>query len=221
MPVLRGLIKGVPGSGKGTQTIRIRQQFPQILTLSSGDLLRQSIHEKSTIGKQVQEYISKGDLVPDHLITEMMVSQIRHIPETQSWILDGYPRTLQQAKDLDHYLSVMECNLNFVINLDVPWNIILDRIKNRYIHPASGRTYNLQFNPPKVPGKDDITGEDLVRRSDDNPDTFLARMEHYKQKTYPLLDFYGRKGILRNYRGTSSDEITPILNKELEEFFAN
>jgi adenylate kinase len=135
------------------------------------------------------------------------------------WILDGYPRTVQQAQELDDHLNKEKCPINFVINLDVNWDVILDRIEKRWIHASSGRTYNLSFNPPKIAGKDDITGEPLTKRPDDCPISFRKRLAIYQAQTLPVLEYYGDRGVLHNFKGDTSDAITPKLLDQLNAFF--
>lgn len=132
-----------------------------------------------------------------------------------SFILDGFPRTAGQAQQLDELIPI-----NMVVNIDTPAEIILDRICNRWVHEPSGRVYNTTFNPPKAPGLDDVTGEPLTRRSDDNPDVWKARLQTFKESSEPLLEHYDKMGVLVTCSGNSSDEITPKLIKEFSKRFA-
>jgi len=127
-----------------------------------------------------------------------------------SFLLDGFPRTQGQAERLDKGVS-----MNFVVNIDVPHSVILDRISNRLVHVPSGRIYNLTWNPPKRTGIDDITGESLIRRPDDCPETFKKRLEAFKREANPLLEHYDKAGVLWTVRGVTSDEITPLLEREI------
>lgn len=131
-----------------------------------------------------------------------------------SFILDGFPRTAVQAASLDALVPV-----NFVVHLSTPTEVILDRIRNRWVHAPSGRVYNLTFNPPKVDGKDDVTGEQLTRREDDNEEVWKRRLKGFEEQSQGLLDFYGRKGLLWKVEGRSSDEISPLLFEEFERRF--
>jgi adenylate kinase len=133
-----------------------------------------------------------------------------------SFILDGFPRNASQASQVDNLIPV-----NFVVHINTPTNVVLDRIKNRWVHPPSGRVYNTTFNPPKVAGKDDVTGEPLSRRSDDDPAVWEARLDQFQKTSTPLLEHYERKGLLWTVNGDSSDEISPKLFQEFERRFAD
>lgn len=156
--------------------------------------------------------MSAGTLLPDALMVKIIMSSLP--PSTSSYILDGFPRTRTQAASLAKSVPV-----NFVVNLSVPHSVILDRIANRWVHVPSGRVYNLTYSPPKVEGKDDVTGEDLVRRKDDDPETFKKRLERYEETTRPLLEFYEEQGVLWTVEGKTSDEITPKLVEEVRKRF--
>ncbi|KAJ3334489.1 hypothetical protein HDU91_002705 [Kappamyces sp. JEL0680] len=169
--------------------------------------------------------MAKGDFVSDALVTPMMLSQIKSLGH--SWMLvrtavltqDGFPRTKEQAVALDKELASHGTKIDFVLNLDVPWSsmpwlltvAILNRIEERWIHAPSGRTYNVSFNPPKIPGKDDVTGEPLTKRPDDDVTTFRHRLEKYHEATEPLIAYYRSQGVLFNFRGMTSDSITPQI----------
>ncbi|KAF3933836.1 hypothetical protein ABW19_dt0200817 [Dactylella cylindrospora] len=158
----RIIMVGCPGAGKGTQATRLLKAFPDLKSMSSGDILRDNVAKGTEIGKQANSYMVSGGLVPDSLMVKLILSSLP--PPSSSYILDGFPRTRTQAEALATSVPV-----NFVVNLDVPHSVILDRIANRWVHPGSGRVYNLTYSPPKEPGKDDVTGEPLVRRKDDDP----------------------------------------------------
>lgn len=157
--------------------------------------------------------MSRGDLLPDSLMVNLILSSLPSA--SSSYILDGFPRTRKQAEQL----SKANVSVNFVVNLDVPHSVILDRIANRWVHPGSGRVYNVTYSPPKEIGKDDVTGEDLVRRKDDDPETFKKRIEKYEETTRPLLKFYEEMGVLWSVKGETSDEITPKLLAEFTKRF--
>lgn len=238
---IRLLLLGAPGSGKGTQTSRLLKDFPQIHSISSGDLLRQEIKQGSEIGQKYASIIKTGGLIPDTSIVELIKQElisknflssssssssttINEEKKNNSWLLDGFPRTLNQAKMLDKMLEQGDSNnnntLNLVVELDVPESVILERIENRWVHVPSGRVYNLTFNPPKVEGKDDVTGEPLSKRPDDNPATFKERIDLYKSETLPLLDYYAGRGIVRTVQGETSDIIYPKLKELLLKEFS-
>lgn len=133
---------------------------------------------------------------------------------TASFVLDGYPRTSSQASTLDDIVPI-----NLAVSIVTPFSVILDRIAGRWVHESSGRVYNTTFNAPKVPGKDDITGEDLIQRPDDNAETFAARLKKFQEVSEPLMEHYAKKGVLLEVHGRSSDEISPKLNAEFEKMF--
>jgi len=187
---LRLLILGAPGSGKGTISSRIVNEF-KLKHLSSGDVLRDNINRKTEIGAKVKQLVATGKFVPDDLITKIVLNELNQLTYS-SWLLDGFPRTLTQAKKLDD----AKLGLDRVINLNVPFEVIINRLKHRWVHPASGRVYNLEFNPPKVAGKDDVTGEALVQRADDQEDVVLRRLKEYESQTKPIIDYYSNKNLV-------------------------
>lgn len=210
---------GAPGAGKGTQTSRLLKEFPSLHAISSGDLLRQQIEGKTRLGSLATSYMAQGKLLPDDLITTLILSHLRQsewLAPAASWLLDGFPRTADQARMLDHELAKARCAVNLVVELNVPKSVILERIENRYVHVPSGRIYNLQYNPPKVAGKDDITGEPLSKRIDDTVEVFSKRLDQYEKTVTPLRDYYNDRGILRTISGNTSDIIFPKLSKLIE-----
>ena len=142
---------------------------------------------------------------------DLIAAELRKLGATP-WLLDGFPRTRSQAEALQESAPA-----DVVVNLDVPFETIIDRIKDRWIHPGSGRVYNLIFNPPKVSGKDDITGEDLIQRDDDKPESVRNRLEVFKANTEPVLAYYRAKGILRDFHGTESKKIWPHVEAFLKD----
>jgi adenylate kinase len=182
---MRILLLGQPGAGKGTQAQYLMAKFgiPQI---STGDMLRGAIRAGSPLGLDAKNYMDKGALVPDALVTELVKERIKAPDCAQGFIMDGFPRTLPQADAL----RSAGVDLDYVIEIEVPNTEILRRMSGRRVHLASGRTYNVVFNPPKVEGKDDITGEPLVQRADDNESTVKARLDVYDAQTKPLVKYY-------------------------------
>ncbi|XP_048716490.1 adenylate kinase 4, mitochondrial isoform X2 [Caretta caretta] len=181
--LLRAVVLGPPGSGKGTVCQRIAESFG-LQHLSSGHFLRENIRAKSEVGVLAKQYLEQGLLVPDHVITRVMMMELEK-KQSQHWLLDGFPRTLVQAEALDRI-----CDLDLVINLNIPFETLKDRLSARWIHPASGRVYNMEFNPPDVHGIDDITGEPLIQREDDKPDAVAARLRKYKEAAKPVIELY-------------------------------
>ncbi|KAJ1998244.1 Adenylate kinase 2 [Coemansia thaxteri] len=214
---LRMLILGAPGAGKGTQSSRIRQHFG-ITAISSGDVLRRNIALGTEAGMLAQRAVSRGELVSDGLIVDLIRNELASLA-LNNWLLDGFPRTITQAQALDAMLKSAGQSLNAVVNLAVPEDVILQRIVERYVHVPSGRVYNLSYNPPKVSGRDDVTGEPLEHRPDDNPESFRRRLQQYHQVTEPLLDYYKRTGILTAFAGTTSDIIFPQLHAYMDARF--
>ncbi|KAF2132789.1 adenylate kinase [Dothidotthia symphoricarpi CBS 119687] len=226
----RVILVGAPGVGKGTQSERLMQKFSEIKQLSSGDLLRKNVKEKTRAGLEAESIMKSGKLVSDSLILRLITDELTTRGWIQSgtgkskytfsdqpsasFILDGFPRTAVQAVQLDDIVPI-----NLVVNLNTPTDIIIDRICNRWIHEPSGRVYNTTFNAPKADGKDDVTGEALVRRADDDPEVWKARLKSFKETSTPLLEHYDKLGILWTVNGNSSDEITPQIFEEFGKRF--
>ncbi|KDN42744.1 ADK-domain-containing protein [Tilletiaria anomala UBC 951] len=223
---MRMLIVGCPGSGKGTLSSRLLKKF-DVQYLSAGDVLRSHISRNTEIGKQASVVIAKGSLMPDDIMMKLVGSEVDALADTD-WLLDGFPRTLGQAKMLDEVLQRRYKPLNLVVNLDVPEGIILQRIMDRWTHIPSGRIYNLSYNPPQVPGKDDVTGEPLEKRPDDNPHVFAKRLTSFHSSTGPMLEYYRDRpttgagqaqALYVNLEGSTSDELWPKLADVLEQRF--
>uniref|UniRef100_A0A452TSL6 Adenylate kinase 4 n=1 Tax=Ursus maritimus TaxID=29073 RepID=A0A452TSL6_URSMA len=157
------------------------------------------------VGDMAKQYIEKGLLVPDHVITRVMMSELEN-RRGQHWLLDGFPRTLVQAEALDKI-----CELDLVITLNIPFETLKDRLSRRWIHPPSGRVYNLDFNPPHVHGFDDITGEPLVQQEDDKPEAVAARLRQYKDVAKPVIELYKSRGVLHQFSGTETNKIWPYV----------
>nr|XP_022900767.1 GTP:AMP phosphotransferase AK3, mitochondrial [Onthophagus taurus] len=211
LKMFKAVILGAPASGKGTISSRIVKNF-NLAHISSGDLLRLNIKNGTAIGLEAQKYIKQGKLVPDNLMIKFIINEINKTKD-KPWLLDGFPRTLSQAKDLWD-----KQQLDIVINLNVPFDVIVERVKGRWIHLPSGRVYNIDFNAPKIPGKDDVTGEDLIQREDDKPEVVLERLKQYENLTSPVTDFYKKKGVLKEFEGRTSDEIWPKVLDSLTSY---
>ena len=182
---MRILFLGQPGAGKGTQAqfLMTKYGIPQIAT---GDMLRGAIRANSPLGLEAKSYMDRGALVPDDLVIRLVKDRIAQPDCAKGFIFDGFPRTLPQAEAL----SAADVDLDFVIELDVSDGEILRRMSGRRVHPASGRSYHIDFNPPKVAGKDDVTGEPLVQRPDDAEETVKKRIVVYHAETKPLVGYY-------------------------------
>jgi len=208
--LFHAVILGPPAAGKGTISKKIKDQF-NCVHVAPGDILRQHIENNTTLGEQAQIYTKQGKLVPEDLVIKLVLSHIRQA-YNKSWLLDGFPRTTYQAQILQQTDPV-----EFVINLNVPTDLIVQRAKNRWIHLSSGRVYNIGFNEPKIPFKDDTTGENLVQRDDDKPEVLKKRLDLYWKTTEPILNFYKNLGILKDFSGNSTNEIYPKIEKFLTE----
>ncbi len=179
------ILLGLPGAGKGTQARFLIEKFgiPQI---STGDMLRAAIKRGTPAGIRASDYMERGDLVPDEVVIELVKERLRAPDCARGFILDGFPRTIEQAEALRE----AGIDIDFIIEIEVGDGEILRRMSGRRVHPASGRTYHVEFNPPRVPGKDDVTGEPLVQRADDNEATVMQRIATYHDLTKPLIAYY-------------------------------
>jgi len=189
---------GPPGSGKGTQAEYVKKERPNaaICHLATGDMLRAAVKANSPLGQKAGPIMKAGGLVPDELMVGLVKEAI-HKPEcSDGFILDGFPRTLPQAEKLSQMLAEENKSIR-AVEFDVSDEEVTERILGRLIHPASGRSYHTMFKPPKVPMKDDVTGEPLVRRGDDNEATLKKRLTTYHEQTEPVCGFYKREGIHR------------------------
>lgn len=182
---MRIILLGPPGAGKGTQAALIAQKY-NIPQISTGDMLRNAIKEQTPLGLQAKEIMDRGDLVSDDIIIGLVRERIRQDDCENGFLLDGVPRTIPQAEALVEH----NINIDYVIEIQVPDSEIVDRISGRRVHPASGRTYHIRYNPPKQADVDDETGEPLVQRDDDKEETVKKRLEVYKNQTQPLIKFY-------------------------------
>ncbi|MDM0103764.1 adenylate kinase [Variovorax sp. J22R24] len=182
---MRLILLGAPGAGKGTQAAFICQKYgiPQI---STGDMLRAAVKAGTPLGLQAQAVMASGALVSDDLIINLVKERIAQPDCAQGFLFDGFPRTIPQAEAM----RAAGVKLDYVLEIDVPFSDIIERMSGRRSHPASGRIYHVKFNPPKVEGKDDLTGEDLIQREDDKEETVRKRLEVYSQQTRPLVDYY-------------------------------
>jgi adenylate kinase len=184
---MRLILLGPPGAGKGTQAAFICQKFgiPQI---STGDMLRAAVKAGTPLGLQAKAVMEAGALVSDELIINLVKERIAQPDCANGFLFDGFPRTIPQADAM----KAANVKLDYVLEIDVPFDAIIERMSGRRSHPASGRTYHVKFNPPKVDGKDDQTGEPLIQRDDDKEDTVKKRLEVYSAQTRPLVDYYSQ-----------------------------
>ncbi|KAK4041582.1 P-loop containing nucleoside triphosphate hydrolase protein [Parachaetomium inaequale] len=270
----RVILVGAPGVGKGTQSERLLKSFPQLSSISSGDLLRHNVKQRTPLGIKVESTMKAGGLVSDDLILRLISNELNqrgwiysghpsgnvmtlassavgatgesaqpfqddagmaaflsspahargygggggaariNDDPSASFLLDGFPRTAAQADRLDEIVPI-----NLAVSIRTPLDVIMERIHGRWVHEPSGRVYNTSFNAPRVPGRDDVTGEPLVRRADDSDEVYRARWNKFQETSEPLLEHYARKGVLWEVDGLSSDEITPKLLGEFERRF--
>ncbi len=182
---MRLILLGAPGAGKGTQATFICQKYgiPQI---STGDMLRAAVKAGTPLGLQAKAVMDAGALVSDDLIINLVKERIAQPDCASGFLFDGFPRTIPQADAM----KAAGVKIDYVLEIDVPFSDIIERMSGRRSHPASGRTYHVKFNPPKVEGKDDVTGEDLIQREDDKEETVGKRLDVYSQQTRPLVDYY-------------------------------
>jgi len=182
---MRLILLGAPGAGKGTQAQFICEKFaiPQI---STGDMLRAAVKAGTELGIAAKKIMDSGVLVSDDIIIGLVKDRLTQPDCSKGYLFDGFPRTIPQAQAMKD----AGVPIDYVLEIDVPFDAIIDRMSGRRVHPASGRTYHIKFNPPKVTGKDDVTGEDLIQRDDDKEETVRKRLQVYDAQTRPLVDYY-------------------------------
>ena len=190
---MRIILLGAPGAGKGTQAQILKDKF-NIPQISTGDMLRAAIKANTKLGLEAKQFMDSGALVPDQLIIELVKERIQNEDCKQGFLLDGFPRTIPQAEAMKQ----ASISIDIVIEIDVPDNVIVERLSGRRTHLPSGRIYHIQNNPPKIQDKDDITGEPLVQRDDDKEETILKRLNVYHSQTKPLVDYYSKLASSEN-----------------------
>ena len=182
------ILLGPPGAGKGTQAEVLCQEF-NIPHISTGNILREAINAGTELGKKAKSLMDEGILVSDEVIVGVVVDRIAQKDCESGFLFDGYPRTIPQAKALD----INSVEINLVIEIEVSDDVIINRMSGRRVHLSSGRNYHIDFNPPKTADVDDLTGEALMQREDDKPETVKDRLEVYRTQTLPLIDFYSER----------------------------
>jgi adenylate kinase len=210
---MKAIIFGAPGAGKGTYSSRLQTKLG-LDVIAMGDIFRESVKENSELGNKVKSYVEKGSLVPDEVVIEVLQNRLSKVPEGKGFILDGFPRTIDQAKSLETIT-----NIDVILLLDVPDEIIIERLSSRRICKNCGEVYNIRFLKPKVEGICDKCGGPLYQRSDDNAEVIKNRLQVYKNQTEPLIAFYKAKNIPFVVSGTKSLDAPPdpMVAKMIEE----
>jgi len=207
---------GPPGAGKGTQAKILVEKY-EIPQVSTGDMLREHRAKGTELGKKAQEYMDKGQLVPDEIILSMVKERLSQPDCQKGFILDGFPRTVAQAEALDKLLSEMGKKLDFALALIVPDDLLVERLTGRRTCKSCGMMYHIKYKPPKVEGKCDVCEGELYQRPDDNEETVRNRLKVYHEQTAPLIEYYKNRGILREIDGSKSiEEITQQIISILE-----
>ena len=202
------ILMGLPGAGKGTQASEIVKKFP-IPHISTGDMFRKAIKDETDLGKEAKSYMDRGELVPDEVTVGIVKERISEDDAKKGFLLDGFPRTIDQAEALNNIMSELGRNIDAVINIEVPEEELMNRLTGRRICEKCGTTYHLVFNPPKVDGICDIDGGKLYQREDDNPETVSNRLSVNVKQSKPILEYYNNKGVLKNIDGSKDiDEVT-------------
>ncbi len=202
------LIMGPPGAGKGTQAEVLVKEL-NITHISTGDMFRAAIKEGTEMGKKAKSFMDKGELVPDEVVIGMVKERLSQPDCKQGFLLDGFPRTVEQAKALDSTLASLDIKMDGVINIVVPLEKLMARLTGRRVCKGCGASYHVLFNPPKVEGKCNTCDGELYQRSDDNEESVGTRLKAYEDNTKPLIDYYDAKGILLDVNG--DQEIKKVL----------
>lgn len=212
---MKVLLLGAPGAGKGTQAQFIKEAF-NIPQISTGDMLRAAVKAGTSLGIEAKKIMDAGGLVRDDIIIGLVKERIQEADCANGFLFDGFPRTLAQAEAMKEAGVV----LDFVVEIDVPDEVIVERMSGRRVHLASGRTYHLVYNPPKVAGKDDETGEDLIQRDDDQAETVQKRLNVYHEQTEVLVDYYGKQSVETGLPGYIKVDGTQDVNEVKEQVLA-
>ena len=211
---MRLILLGAPGAGKGT----VAKQLTAIdgsVQISTGDILRAAVKDGTELGKQAKAYMDAGDLVPDELIMGIMKERLKEDDCQKGFLLDGFPRTIPQAVQLKDLLEDIDIELDAAVNLDVPRDVILDRLTTRRTCVDCGAIYNVKSMPPKQEGVCDKCGGEVVQRDDETEEAISNRLDVYNEKTAPLVDYYRGEGILMDVNSTSSDAVVAAIRERI------
>jgi len=211
------ILLGAPGAGKGT-VAKLLTEYDGSVQISTGDILRSAVKEGTALGKKAKDYMDRGDLVPDELIMLLMEERLQEPDCKKGFILDGFPRTIPQAEELKELLAKLNMNLDFVVNLEVPRDVILDRLTTRRTcsNPDCQDIYNIKSNPPTADGKCKKCGSPVIQRADETEEAILNRLETYQKKTAPLAGFYEKAGQLKNFESIESNATVDKIKSSLK-----
>ncbi|HNQ46803.1 MAG TPA: adenylate kinase [Syntrophorhabdus sp.] len=214
---MRIVLLGAPGAGKGT-IAKLLSDFDGSVQISTGDILRNAVKAKTKLGLEAQGYMERGELVPDRLIMDIMEARLQEPDCAKGYLLDGFPRTIPQAEELKKLLTKLNMKLDAVINIDVPKEVILDRLTTRRTcsNPDCQEIYNIKSKPPSPDGKCLKCGSPAVQRADETVEAITKRLETYNEKTAPLIDFYAKEGLLKTIASLSSDEIVSQIKEAVK-----
>lgn len=208
--MLRTILLGPPGAGKGTQAVKIVEKY-NIPHISTGDIFRENIKNQTELGKRAKAYMDRGELVPDELVVEIATDRLTKDDCKNGFLLDGFPRTIFQAEKLDEFLTQRGEKIDKVINIDVEKDALVKRITGRRVCKSCGASYHVVNIPPKKDGICDLCSGELIQRADDTEETVLNRIDVYNKQTKPLVDYYDKAGVIINIDG----------NKDLDDVFAD
>jgi adenylate kinase len=214
---MRVVLLGAPGAGKGT-VANLLTEHDGSVQISTGDILRAAVKEGTELGKEAKEYMDRGDLVPDSLIMKLMEERLQAEDCEKGFILDGFPRTIPQAEELKKLLARLGIALDLVVNLEVPKEVILDRLTTRRTcsNPDCQAIYNIKSNPPTEDGRCKVCGSPVIQRDDETEEAIMNRLATYNEKTAPLISFYQKEGLLKNIISLKSQETVEKIKAALQ-----
>jgi adenylate kinase len=213
---MRIILLGAPGAGKGT-VAKLLEEFDGSVQISTGDILRSAVKEETTLGEKAKDYMDRGDLVPDSLIMEIMEARLKEPDCQKGFILDGFPRTISQAEELKKLLGRLGVSLDFVANLEAPREIILERLTTRRTccNPSCQAIYNIKNNPPRQDGTCLLCDHETIQRDDETVEAINNRLGIYNQKTAPLIGYYEKEGLLKNFLSLVADDTISEIKKAI------